>query len=120
MQLPSRGAITSRFGPRWQAFHHGVDLRAPVGTPVRAALGGAVVFAGWRNAVYGNFVILDHGDGVRTRYAHNSRILVKKGERVVQGQIIATSGETGRVTGPHIHFEVFRDSKAVDPLQHAR
>lgn len=120
LRLPSRSAITSRFGPRRSGFHHGLDLRAPVGTPVYAAQAGVVTFAGWRNNIYGNFVIIDHGGGLVTRYAHNSRVLVRRGQRVDKGSVIALSGNTGRSTGPHIHFEVMRNGKAIDPLKVAR
>ncbi|MBI3947319.1 MAG: M23 family metallopeptidase [Armatimonadetes bacterium] len=120
MRLPSRGAITSRFGPRRLGSHHGVDIRAAVGTPVRAALAGTVAFAGWYNGVYGNFVIIRHLNGLVTRYAHNSKVLVRRGQRVAQGQAIARSGNTGRTTGPHIHFEVLKNGRAVNPLQYAR
>jgi murein DD-endopeptidase MepM/ murein hydrolase activator NlpD len=119
LSLPSRGAITSRFGPRRLGSHHGVDIRAKTGTPVKAAMAGKVTFAGWRNNIYGNMVIIDHGNGTVTRYAHNSRVVVKRGQKVAKGQTVARSGNTGRSTGPHIHFEVIRNGKHVNPLQYA-
>lgn len=78
---PVRGRISSRFGPRWGRMHNGIDLAVPTGTPVRAAAAGTVTFSGW-NGGYGNLVVIDHGKGVETRYAHNSRLLVRAGERV--------------------------------------
>ncbi len=115
MSLPSRGAITSRFGRRWGAYHHGVDIRAKVGTPVRAALAGTVTSTSWHR-IYGRQVVVNHGNGLATRYAHNSRLLVRRGQRIAKGQVLALSGATGRVTGPHIHFEVLRNGRAVNPL----
>jgi len=87
------------------AFHEGLDFTAPVGTPIYAAASGIVV-AAEKTPDYGNIVKLDHGSGVETRYAHTSRILVKLGQRVKKGQIIAEIGSTGRSTGAHLHFEV--------------
>ena len=118
---PVDGPIVSGFGYRVHPifrrvkFHYGVDISAPSGKPIRAAAGGVVVFAGWRRA-YGNTVIIDHGDGMATLYAHCSRILVGEGEVVKQGQIIALVGSTGLSTGPHLHFEVRRYGEPINPL----
>lgn len=120
MMLPSRGAITSRFGPRRMGSHHGVDLRAPVGTPVKSSMGGTVSFAGWKNSIYGNMVAVKHPNGLVTRYAHLSRVTVRPGQKVAQGQVVARSGNTGRSTGPHIHFEVLKNGRAINPLTVAR
>jgi murein DD-endopeptidase MepM/ murein hydrolase activator NlpD len=96
------------------AFHEGLDFMAEVGTPIYAAASGIVVSAE-RQPDYGNIVKIDHGDGVETRYAHASRILVKPGQRVEKGQIIAEIGSTGRSTGAHLHFEVRLNGVALDP-----
>lgn len=96
------------------AFHEGLDFMANVGTPIYAAASG-IVTAAERTPDYGNIVKLDHGSGVETRYAHTSRILVKPGQRVEKGQIIAEIGNTGRSTGAHLHFEVRMNGAALDP-----
>ena len=95
--------------------HAGVDFAAPAGTPIRAAAGGTVAFAGVRGG-YGNLVILDHGDGMQTWYAHQRDVAVMEGQRVPAGGILGTVGSTGRSTGPHLHLEVRRDGEPVDPL----
>ena len=91
----------------------------PTGTIVRAAADGIVTFSG-SNGGYGLLVRIDHGDGVETRYAHNSRLVVKAGQRVKRGQIIAYSGNTGNSTGPHLHFEIRLRGVAYDPLKYIR
>jgi murein DD-endopeptidase MepM/ murein hydrolase activator NlpD len=96
-------------------FHAGIDLAVPVGNAVRAAQEGIVVFAGY-NGAYGKVVKLDHRDGYATLYAHNSRIIVRVGQLVQAGQVICLSGNTGRSTGPHVHFELHKDGWPVDPL----
>ncbi len=112
--------VTSGFGPRSDPFHHqhkfhyGVDLGAPAGTPIGAARGGIVTHAG-PAGTYGNLVIVDHGDGVTTRYAHCSTLDVAVGQNVTPGQRIGRVGSTGRSTGPHLHFEVRKGGKAIDP-----
>ncbi|MDX2092911.1 MAG: M23 family metallopeptidase [Kofleriaceae bacterium] len=95
-------------------WHSGADVRAKRGTPVAAAGDGVVVFAG-RQGGYGNVVYVDHGGGVITRYGHLNRILVKKDTSLVAGQTLGQVGSTGRATGPHLHFEVRLDGRAVDP-----
>ncbi len=112
---PTRGRLTSGFGMRWGSRHEGIDVAAPTGTPINAADGGKVSFAG-KNGAYGNLVIVDHENGYQTYYAHNNSILVKKGDRVHKGQKIATVGSTGRSTGPHLHFEVRKGGKPINPL----
>ncbi len=119
-EAPVHGRISSRFGWRTLSvngnhFHAGVDLAAPMGTPVHAARDGTVVKAGWGGS-YGNVVFLDHGDGTQTRYAHLSRIDVRVGETVRQGDVLGLVGSTGASTGPHVHFELRFDGRAVDPL----
>lgn len=108
--------VTSTFGKRWGRAHDGIDLTAPVGTPVMAAGAGEVVYAG--NAVrgYGNMVVLKHDAELMTVYAHNSVLFVKVGERVAVGQRLALSGQSGHATGPHVHFEVRKSQVPHDPL----
>lgn len=107
--------ITSNFGYRWGRLHAGTDVGVPQGTTVRASRGGQVVTAGWVGG-YGNCVIIDHGDGVSTRYGHLSQVLVSVGQYVDQGDQVALSGNTGRSTGPHLHFEIRINGEAVDPM----
>lgn len=107
--------ITSNFGYRWGRLHAGTDVGVPVGTTVRASRGGQVVTAGWVGG-YGNCVIIDHGDGVSTRYGHLSEVSVSVGQYVDQGEQVALSGNTGRSTGPHLHFEIRIGGEAVDPM----
>jgi murein DD-endopeptidase MepM/ murein hydrolase activator NlpD len=104
------------FGPRGDRFHAGVDLVADAGTPVYAARGGEVVYAGWRPGGWGFLVMVAHGSGERTMYAHLSRIDVRIGVWVAQGVRVGAVGATGRATGPHLHFEVRVRGAAVDPL----
>jgi murein DD-endopeptidase MepM/ murein hydrolase activator NlpD len=111
---PCPGPITSGYGMRWGRLHAGIDIGAGYGTPIRAAAGGTVIFAGWMGG-YGNFVIIDHGGGLATAYAHQSSIAVGGGA-VSQGQVIGYVGSTGHSTGPHLHFEVRVNGSAVDPL----
>ena len=120
---PSPGSgITSRFGNRTDPFlgrlalHAGIDFRVRTGTQIRSSGAGTVVVAG-RNGGYGNMVEIDHGDGLTTRYAHLSRVLVKTGDRVEASDLVGLSGTTGRSTGPHLHYEVRRNGKAVDPMR---
>jgi murein DD-endopeptidase MepM/ murein hydrolase activator NlpD len=116
---PVRGRISSRFGQRWGRMHEGLDIAVATGTPVRAVAAGKVTYAGW-GGTYGYLVKIDHGQGVETRYAHNSRLLVKVGQTVSEGQVIARSGNTGRSTGPHVHFEIRYKGKAYNPLNYLR
>lgn len=97
--------VSSPFGWRWGRPHQGIDLAAPVGTPIVSAERGKVVYSGWKSG-YGNFVAVDHGSGYQTHYAHCSKLLVRTGQRVNKGQLIAKVGNTGHSTGPHLHFEV--------------
>lgn len=117
---PAVGRFSSRFGERidpinhTRSLHPGLDIAAPMGAPVRAALDGKVVRAG-AAGTYGNLVVLKHADGSETRYAHLSAIAVKPGQTVTAGTHIGDVGSTGRSTGPHLHFEVRRDGRPVDP-----
>ncbi len=112
------GVLTSPFGHRWGVFHKGLDIAAPVGSPVLACADGEVVFAGKRKGFegYGNIVLLRHNREVYTTYAHLSRIGVKKGQKVRRGKIIAAVGNTGRSTGPHLHLEVRVRNQMFNPL----
>ncbi|HEY9797741.1 MAG TPA: M23 family metallopeptidase, partial [Leptolyngbyaceae cyanobacterium] len=114
---PTKGVLTSGYGRRWGRMHKGIDIAAPVGTPVVAAAPGIVVSAGWNKGGYGNLVEIQHPDGSLTIYAHNNRILVRRGQEVAQGQQISEMGSTGRSTGPHCHFEVHPPGRgAVNPI----
>lgn len=113
---PVKGKVTSRFGTRHHRMHDGIDIAARRGAPVRAAAAGKVVYSDHRIAGYGRLIIIRHAGDLFTAYAHNERNLVKRGDHVKQGEIIARVGETGRATGPHLHFEVRRGATAVNPL----
>ena len=109
--------VTSQFGVRGGDLHEGIDLRAPVGTPVFAAHDGRILYSGSGISGYGKLVVIKNPSGISTVYGHNSRLLVRKGQSVRRGQRIALSGSTGRSTGPHLHFEIRAGLKPVDPLQ---
>ena len=111
---PVNGPITSGFGWRWGRMHEGIDIGASCGTPIHAAAAGTVIFSGWMDG-YGNFVIIDHGNGLATAYGHQSAIYVSGGS-VSQGQTIGAVGSTGHSTGCHLHFEVRVNGSPVDPL----
>ena len=122
---PVHGRLTSYFGRRnlgmgTAAFHRGIDVAAPTGTPIVAARSGTVVFSGWSTSGYGNLVRIRHSDGSETWYAHASRLLVSVGQHVSQGQRIALVGSTGLSTGPHLHFELHIGGVAIDPLRELR
>jgi len=114
--------ITSPFGARndpinaMSGIHEGVDMGAPMGTPITATGDGRVVFAGWGDR-YGNLIEIDHGMGLHTRYAHLSRVLVAVGDHVVRGKPIGLLGESGRTTGPHLHYEVRVDGEPTNPMK---
>jgi murein DD-endopeptidase MepM/ murein hydrolase activator NlpD len=111
---PRCDRVTSSFGRRWGRMHEGIDLAGRIGEPIAAAKAGVVIGAGWHGG-YGRLVLIDHGDGVVTAYAHQSRILVEVGQRVDRGERIGDVGNTGRSTGPHLHFETRVNGAAVDP-----
>jgi murein DD-endopeptidase MepM/ murein hydrolase activator NlpD len=112
-QLPVQGNITSGIGWRHDPIdgairhHSGVDIAVPSGTPVKAIAAGTVAFSAVRGG-YGNLVVIDHGDGTRSLYGHNSQLAVRVGDEVAAGQVVALSGSTGRSTGPHLHFELWK------------
>ena len=114
--------FTSGYGIRSDPFrggaarHAGIDLAAPIGTPIYATADGTVGEAGYNNGGYGNLIKVDHGRGIETRYAHLSAILVSPGQRVTRGQMIGRMGSTGRSTGSHLHYEVRIDGRAVNPI----
>ncbi len=111
----SNGNISSYFGKRRRDYHDGLDISAPRGTPIHAAKEGVVIYAARRIKGYGNMVVLKHGN-MATVYAHNSKNLVKKGDKVKQGEVIGFVGATGKATGPHVHFEIRQGQIPVDPL----
>ncbi|MEB3306170.1 MAG: LysM peptidoglycan-binding domain-containing M23 family metallopeptidase [Cyanobacteriota bacterium] len=115
--MPARGLLTSGYGWRWGRMHKGIDVANSVGTAIVASQHGRVSFAGWSNGGYGYLVEITHGDGSRSLYAHQSRILVREGEEVLQGQQIGEMGSTGRSTGPHLHFEIHSPGfGAINPM----
>lgn len=113
--VPCTRNITSPFGPRWGRMHTGIDIGAPYGSNILAADNGVVKHAGSSGTGYGNYVEIDHGNGIRTLYAHANRIYVSVGDTVVKGQLIASVGSTGNSTGPHCHFEVIVKGVQVNP-----
>lgn len=113
----SNGRFTSGFKKRWGRMHKGVDWACPIGTAVKASCAGTVVQSGWSNG-YGYCVTLRHADGRQTRYGHLKKTLVSVGQTVSQGEKIGLSGNTGRSTGPHLHFEILINGSQVDPLKY--
>lgn len=117
---PTNGRVSSEYGKRIHpitgaaGFHTGIDLASSSGTPIKSSKSGTVVFSGWQNG-YGNTVIVDHGGGYQTLYAHCSSLKVSKGQKVTRGETIALVGSTGNSTGPHLHFEVRKDGKHQNP-----
>ena len=120
--IPVKGRLSSSFGTRTDPItgakrtHNGMDIAAPEGTDIRAVRGGVVRHAGVSPS-YGNFIIIDHGEGLETRYAHCSKLMVESGDKVRAGDLIGAVGSTGRSTGPHLHLEVRQDGEALDPKE---
>lgn len=120
--LPVKGWVTSLFGSRispitgTSKFHEGLDIAAPIGTPVYASADGVASFSGQKGG-YGNALVIDHGYGLTTLYGHASALLVKQGQKVKRGQLIALVGSTGSSTGPHLHYEVHVDGIPTDPMK---
>ncbi len=120
---PTQGWISSEFGYRispftgQREFHKGLDISGPEGTPIIAPAEGVAIFTG-KNGAYGLSLVLDHGNGITTRYAHLLKIVIKNGEKVKRGEIIAYMGNTGRSTGPHLHYEVRLNGVPVNPLRY--
>ena len=115
LRWPVTAPVGDRFGPRGMRFHSGIDIKAALGTPVGAARAGTVTWAGLADG-YGNLVVVAHGSGVRTFYAHLARLDVRVGERVRTGEEVGIVGATGDATGPHLHFEVRIRGAAINPL----
>jgi len=116
---PVFGKISSGYGWRKREFHHGLDIACPVGTPIRAAQAGKVTFSGTRS-VYGKTIVIEHANGTETLYAHISKSMVKEGQQVKRGQVIALVGLTGRTTGPHLHFQINYKGNTVNPIEYLR
>jgi murein DD-endopeptidase MepM/ murein hydrolase activator NlpD len=122
--MPTQGWLTSAFSSMREhpilhiaRPHEGIDVTAPMGSPIEAPAAGVVTDAGWESG-YGNTVTIDHGYGIVTKFAHASKLLVKTGQRVQRGQRIALVGNTGLATGPHLHYEVHVNGRPVDPLKY--
>lgn len=111
---PTRGSVTSEYGYRWGRMHEGIDIAAPTGTPIWAAADGVVIYSGVMNG-YGLVILIDHGGGFTTVYAHQSRLAAGDGRRVSQGELIGYVGSTGHSTGPHLHFETRVNGSAQNP-----
>ncbi len=120
--LPAKGKISSEFGWRkdpfdnTDRFHAGIDIAIQKNSPVKSFMDGEVVFSGWKKG-YGNLVEIKHLDGYVSKYGHNEKLLVKKGDKVKSGAVISLSGSSGRSTGPHLHFEISQNNKAIDPAK---
>ena len=112
---PARGSVTSGFGYRWGRLHAGIDIGASTGTPIYAAKGGVVSYVGTMGG-YGNIIVVDHGEGMTTRYAHQSRLIASVGQSVRPGDQIGEVGNTGNSTGPHLHFEVRINDSPQNPI----
>jgi murein DD-endopeptidase MepM/ murein hydrolase activator NlpD len=116
--VPHFYRVSSHFGPRGRRHHDGIDIPAPQGTPVISADAGVVIYSDNGIRGYGNMIVVAHGDDVFTVYAHNRKNKVDKGDRVDRGQVIAEVGNTGRSTGPHLHFEIRVKNKVRNPAQY--
>jgi murein DD-endopeptidase MepM/ murein hydrolase activator NlpD len=119
LNWPMSGKITSPYGTRSSGFHSGIDIGGKIGRGVYAAAGGKVVLSSWYYA-YGNCILIDHGNGMKTRYAHLSAYKVKVGDTVERGQLIGLCGNTGRSTGPHLHFEVIVNGSTKNPINYLK
>lgn len=116
--VPNHFKVSSHFGPRGRRHHDGIDIPAKTGTPIVASDHGVVVYSDNGIRGYGNLIVVSHGTDVFTVYAHNRKNLVDKGDRVKRGQVIAQVGNTGRSTGPHLHFEIRVKNKKRNPAQY--
>jgi murein DD-endopeptidase MepM/ murein hydrolase activator NlpD len=114
---PTKGTLSSSYGRRWGRMHQGIDIAGPIGTPVVAVADGVVIDASFHRGGYGNKIDVQHSDGSISRYGHNNRLIASVGQQVKQGQHISDLGNTGRSTGPHLHFEFHPGGgRAVNPL----
>jgi murein DD-endopeptidase MepM/ murein hydrolase activator NlpD len=119
LSRPSRGVISSNFGARWGEVHHGIDIAANVGDPIGVAMDGKIKETSY-SSVYGNMIVVDHGEGIETVYGHCSKVLVKAGDKVKRGDVIGRVGNTGRSTGPHVHFELRVNGTAINPNKYIK
>src|SRR4029077_38261 len=127
MAWPTQGRVTSYYGPRKspmddfdeQEFHRGIDIASDPGTAIRATADGVVRLASWQGG-YGRLIILDHGHGYRTYYAHNAQLLVKLGDAVKRGQVISYMGTSGMSTGYHLHYEVWHNGQVIIPMKYVK
>lgn len=117
LSKPISGTITSRFGTRTRGYHTGLDIANKLGTPIKSASNGTVTYAGWRGS-YGNLVIVSHGNGIETYYAHCDKLYVTEGQIVSKEDTIATVGSTGNSTGPHLHLEIRINGVYVNPQKY--
>jgi murein DD-endopeptidase MepM/ murein hydrolase activator NlpD len=115
LQWPMKGRVTSLYGKRWNGFHSGIDITGPAGLEIKATAPGFIDATGPAE-YYGLVILINHGKGLQTFYAHNSKILVRKGQFVKAGENIALIGSTGLATGRHLHFEVWENGQHVNPL----
>ena len=120
MAVPTNGNLSSRFGSRWGRKHTGIDFAAPIGTDIYATDNGTVIYSEYNNGGYGYLIQIDHGNGIVTYYAHCDELLVPEGHVVAKGDLIARVGNTGRSTGPHLHFEVRKNGEPTDPLNYLK
>jgi len=119
MRWPLKGKVISQFGPKDNGLkNEGINIAVPEGTSIRAAEGGVVAYAGNELKGYGNLVLIRHAGGYVTAYAHAKEILVKRGDSVKRGDVIAKAGQTGAVSSPQLHFEVRKGATALDPMKH--
>lgn len=116
--IPSSKRVTSYYGKRWGKKHEGIDIAAKMGAHILAIDDGVVIYTGKGLGGYGNLTVLSHHNGLFSVYAHQKKCFIQKGQKIHRGQVIGQVGQTGRATGPHLHFELRRESRALDPLQY--
>ena len=116
--VPSSKRISSHYGKRWGRPHQGIDIAGREGGHIVATADGKTVYSGSGLSSYGNLIVLSHGGGIFSVYAHNKKNFVKRGQRVYKGQVIGQLGQTGRTTGPHLHFEIRKNSRPLNPIKY--
>ena len=116
--VPSSRKISSHYGKRWGKQHQGIDIAGRTGSAIVATANGRVIYSGNGLGGYGNLIVISHGGGVFSVYAHNKKNFVKVGQKAYKGQVIAELGMSGRTTGPHLHFEIRKNSRSLDPVQY--